>query len=105
SGSMTLTGVPDGAPALAPGHLAAAARGATAAFTALAGAACADPLDGAALLGERAAVLGLTRGGTTSAGGHCRLVRARDGWVAVNLPRADDLAAVPAWLQRACDAA
>ena len=31
-------------------------------------------LDGAALLGERAAILRLARRGTTSVGGHCRLV-------------------------------
>jgi hypothetical protein len=47
------------------------------------------------------AVLGLSRRGTTSAGGHCRLLRARDGWVAVNLPRAEDVATVPAWLEHA----
>jgi len=104
SGSMALTGAADGPPALAPGHLAAAAHGAAAAFAALADASLADTLNGAALLGERAALLGLTRRGTTSAGGHCRLVRARDGWIAVNLPRPDDLATVPAWLERACDA-
>ncbi|MEO6026557.1 MAG: CoA transferase [Candidatus Binatia bacterium] len=104
SGSMALTGTADGPPALAPGHLAAAAHGAASAFAALAQASLADTLDGAALLGERAALLGLSRRGTTSAGGHCRLVRARDGWIAVNLPRPDDLATVPAWLERACDA-
>jgi len=56
-------------------------------------------IDGAALLGERAAILGLTRRGRISCGGSCRLLRARDGWIAVNLPRADDHASVPAWLE------
>jgi hypothetical protein len=32
---------------------------------------------------------------------HCRLVQARDGWMAVNLARQDDLASVAAWLE--CD--
>lgn len=102
SGLMALTGRADGPPIAPPGHLAACARGALAALRSLAGP-TADPslatLDGAALLTERAALLGLGRRGTTSVGGHCRLVRARDGWIAVNLPRLDDLATVPAWLE------
>ncbi len=104
SGSMALTGRAGGAPALAPGHVVACARGAVRALAALLDDARAQRrlagLDGGALLGERAAILGLTRRGTISAGGHCRLVRARDGWIAVNLPRPDDLATVPAWLER-----
>lgn len=104
SGSMALTGPTDGAPALAPGHLVACARGAMVALATLTDDAHArralTALDGGGLLGERAAVLGLGRRGTTSAGGHCRLVRTRDGWIAVNLPRPDDLATVPAWLER-----
>ncbi|MCU1379075.1 MAG: L-carnitine dehydratase/bile acid-inducible protein, partial [Acidimicrobiales bacterium] len=56
-------------------------------------------LDGPALAGERAAILGLTRGGRTSAGGACRLVRAADGWLAVNLPRPTDVELLPAWLE------
>lgn len=34
----------------------------------------------------------------TSANGSCRLLRALDDWVAVNLPRPDDLELLPAWL-------
>ena len=105
SGAMAITGPADGPPALAPGHVAATARGTLAAFAALAGPSFREPmLDGPALLGERASILGLTRHGTTSAGGACRLLRARDGWLAVNLPRADDVATVPAWLERDCEA-
>jgi len=48
------------------------------------------------LLFGRAALLGLGRQGRTSAGGSCRLLRALDGWLAVNLARPDDLDAVPA---------
>lgn len=39
----------------------------------------------------RAALLGLGRNGQVSANGTCRLLRAADGWIAVNLPRADDV--------------
>jgi crotonobetainyl-CoA:carnitine CoA-transferase CaiB-like acyl-CoA transferase len=55
-------------------------------------------LDGAALLGEHAAVFGHVRRGRVSPGGSCRLLRAADRWIAVNLARADDIALLPAWL-------
>lgn len=55
-------------------------------------------VDGAALLGERAALAGLTRRGAISPGDSCRLVRAADGWIAVNLARPDDVALANAWL-------
>lgn len=47
---------------------------------------------------RRAALLGLPPAGETSANGKCRMVRAQDGWLAVNLPRATDLDLLPAWL-------
>lgn len=50
------------------------------------------------LLTERARMLGHTGWGTWSAGTSCRLVPCADGWLAVNLPREDDLDAVPALL-------
>ena len=56
-------------------------------------------LDTLALLGERAALMGLWRRGSTSCGGSCRLFAAREGWLAVSLPRAEDLESVPAWLE------
>ena len=56
-------------------------------------------LDCLAILGERAALMGLWRRGTTSCGGSCRLVPAGDAWLAVSLPRAEDLDSVPAWLE------
>jgi hypothetical protein len=95
---MALTGPPDGPPRLAPGPLASCAHGAFRALRAVAGDGSASDLDAPALLGERAALLGLTRHGTVSAGGSCRLLRAADGWVAVSLTRPDDLALLPAWL-------
>jgi hypothetical protein len=56
-------------------------------------------LDGLALLGERAALMGLWRRGATSCGGSCRLLRSADGFMAVSLPRDDDMASVAAWLE------
>lgn len=55
-------------------------------------------IDGAQLLGERAACAGLRRRGRISAGGSCRLVAASDGWLAVNLARPSDADLLPAWL-------
>jgi hypothetical protein len=55
-------------------------------------------VDGAALLGERAAIGRLSRGGAIAPGGTCRLVRAADAWLAVNLARPDDVALANAWL-------
>jgi hypothetical protein len=86
-GAMALTGDPDGDP-LAP---------ASAAPTVL------DELlapwgSGAEVLAERAALLGLARGGRRSAGGATRLLRCADGWLAVSLARPEDLELVPAWL-------
>lgn len=56
-------------------------------------------VDAAELLTGRAALLGLSRGGRVSAGGATRLLAARDGWCAITLSRADDVAAVPALVQ------
>ena len=99
SGLMALTGQPDHAPA-APRCDAIA--GMNALLTAVeTGAAAiglglsADPL----MLTERAALQGLSRRGRTSCNGSCRLIEARDGWVAVNLPRESDIELLPAWLE------
>jgi hypothetical protein len=58
-----------------------------------------EDLDALALMGERAALSGFQRGGSASCGGSCRLLPTADGWVAVSLPRPDDTAAIPAWLE------
>jgi hypothetical protein len=97
---MALTGHPQGPPLLAPGPLAACAVGALRALAALAPGAPL-PRDGAALLGERAACSGARRRGRISAGGSCRLLPAADDWIALNLARAEDVAALPAWLETA----
>jgi hypothetical protein len=56
-------------------------------------------LDAHALLGERAALMGLWRRGDTSCGGSCRLFRCAKGFIAVSLPRDEDMEMVPAWLE------
>ena len=53
-------------------------------------------LDGATLLGERAAINGFVIDGTRSAGGGCRWLATRDGHVAINLSRPEDGEMLPA---------
>ncbi len=101
SGAMALAGEPDGPPLLAPAPLATAARAAVELLARLSGSAVLEGLDGAALLGERAACFGHRRCGRVSPGGSCRLVRCADGWIAVNLARSDDVACLPAWFGEA----
>jgi hypothetical protein len=96
SGLLALTGWPDREPVAGP---AAVATGLEALAERIARAG-GPALDGPAIAGERAAIAGLTRGGRTSPGGACRLVRAADGWLAVNLPRPSDLDLLPAWIGR-----
>ncbi len=98
SGAMALSGYARGTPRLAPGPLATFARDEVEALARASGSARLRALDGAALLGERAATAGLRRRGRTSPGGSCRLLRTNDGWLALNLARADDVALLPAWL-------
>ena len=104
-GLMSLTGARDGAPLMLAAPVAACADGVLQALAALGARLPAAFADGAARLGERAALLGLQRNGAISAGGSCRLLPTADGMLAVNLPRADDWQAVPAWLdgREACD--
>jgi CoA-transferase family III len=56
-------------------------------------------LDALALLGERAALMGLWRRGSTSCGGSCRLLPSTEGFLAVSLPRDEDMELVQAWLE------
>jgi hypothetical protein len=60
-------------------------------------------VDGPALLHERETLLGLAPQGTISAGGTCRLLATADRWMALNLARADDIDAMPAWVGRELD--
>lgn len=50
---------------------------------------------------ERDSATPLQMPSTISANRHCRLIEARDGWLAVNLARPDDALTVPAWI--GCD--
>ena len=96
SGAMALTGWPDALPRVPSGALASCAAGVGRALAALGAPA---PVDPAALLGERAALLGLARAGRIAPGGATRLLRAADGWAALALARPDDRRALPAWLE------
>ncbi len=100
SGAMALTGWPDaplGPPAGLVPKVAAIARVLADRARSLDGSIEVDAL---ALLGERAAVAGLERRGTTSCGGATRLLPTGDGrWLAVALARPEDVELVPAWLE------
>src|SRR4051812_32431925 len=96
---MWLTGEPDGPPLAVGAPVTTVVEAAGARFQSLSASLEASvSLDWGALLGERAAIAGLTRRGRVSAGGSCRLLPALDGWVAVNLARPDDFDLIPAWL-------
>ena len=108
SGAMLLTGEKNGPALPAPTPIASCADGAGRALVALARAvigAAPRPLDGAALLGERAALADppLERAGRTSPGGSARILGCADGWLALNLARPEDVALIPAWLEIAPD--
>lgn len=92
SGLAYLTGQPSGPPDFSRAAVLAQARRVAEAYREHTGV----EVDAAALLAGRAGMLGLSRSGRTSAGGASRLLRARDGWWALTLSRADDVAAVPA---------
>jgi len=97
SGGMALTGWADGAPVASPapafGLLSAVAAELASVTGATGVEVRADPGE---LLAGRAALAGFRRRGRVSAGGSARLLRAADGWCAVNLSRGDDVEAVPA---------
>jgi hypothetical protein len=99
SGAMALTGYAGGVPLMSPAAgfalVGLAVRRLAEATSAVGLEVRADPAE---LLAGRAALAGFTRRGRVSAGGSARLLRAADGWCAVNLSRADDVAAVPAVL-------
>ncbi|MFK7898801.1 MAG: CoA transferase [Myxococcota bacterium] len=103
SGAMYLSGTADGPPEFAAGALATAARGAEVALRALSPGNVFAHLDAPALLGERAAIAGLSRRGDVSCGGAARLLTAQNGVIAVHLPREVDWQSLPAWLEIAAD--
>ncbi|MFF7477060.1 CoA transferase [Streptomyces sp. NPDC008092] len=101
SGAMSLTGAPEGPPLAAPGAPAGVLRHGLEALAALGRMRTGKPirLPGVELLGERAAIAGLSRRGPWSAGGAFRILPAVDGWVGVSLARQDDLELVPALIE------
>ncbi len=88
SGAMWLTGREDGPPSAPSAPVIGALRSALDELDV--------PEDPGVLLTQRASSRRLRRRGATSVGGRCRLVRAADGWVAVNLAREEDVELVPA---------
>jgi hypothetical protein len=105
SGAMWLTGHADGPPQLAPGDPATAVRRDLLGLRAIAASVGADGsrIPDERILGERAALTGLTRNGRTSCGGATRLLDAADGTVAIALARATDLESVPALTESPVD--
>jgi hypothetical protein len=100
SGLMALTRPADGAPLLPARDYCGRISEITQAANALARLAGMAANIDESVVSERAALLGLTGKGAVSANGSCHMVRACDGWLAVNLPREDDYALLPAWLGR-----
>jgi CoA-transferase family III len=100
SGALSLTGTPD-IPLLCPPEILDRMQSIGQALHA-ATLSCARPLSISPLhaMVERAACTGQSRKGAISCGGHTRLLRAADGWIAVSLTRSEDFDAVPAWLHQ-----
>lgn len=98
-GAMALTGTADGPPSSGTARVALAADAVATWIADLSGRVGREVhVDGAALLGERAAIVGLTRHGSRSCGGGTRLLRANDGWLALTLARSDDVRLIDPWL-------
>lgn len=95
SGLAWLTGRPDGAPDFSRAAVLTRAQSGADRLRAATGV----TVDVDTLLGGRAALLGLTRGGRVSAGGASRLLASAEGWCALTLSRRDDVDAVPALLE------
>lgn len=94
-GLAALTGMPGGPPDVSRAAVLTRARTLASELSGQLG----IEVDAAELLAGRAALSGLNRQGRISAGGATRLIAGRDGWFALTLARADDVAAVPALLE------
>ncbi len=106
SGAMWLTGQRDGPPSAAPARVAealVAAAGDLAQQTARWGRTVV--VDGPSLMGERAALTGMSRNGDTSVGGSALFVQAADGWIVANLARTEDVESLPALVGQSLSAA
>jgi hypothetical protein len=95
SGLACLTGPSDGPPDFSRAAVLAEARRVTTDIAGLLGV----EVDAATVLAGRAAIMNLSRRGRISAGGATRLLATNDGWCVIALPRADDVAALPALLE------
>ena len=103
-GAMSLTGRVDGPPLVGPAGLVDAAASVAADLAAMTKRLGHEvAIDGPSLLAERAAFAGLQRRGSVSVGGAARFERCGDGWVVLNLPRPEDVAALPALVEAAVD--
>lgn len=101
SGAVWLTGRAAEPPLLPGGRVASRIGGALLAVQLLSRALGHEiVIDGRALLGERAALAGLRRRGPASPGGGTRLLPAADTAIALTLARPEDVAALPALLER-----
>ncbi|UGT61724.1 CoA transferase [Nocardia asteroides] len=103
SGAMALTGFPGEPPLAAPGVPALVVERALERVARAAAVRTGRPpvLPGVGLLGERAACTGFTRNAPFSCGGRFLAVPARDGFVGLSLARPDDIALLPALVERA----
>ena len=99
SGLMALTGNANELPLMCPAPLASCGDGALAAFRAITGGKIPDKLQGADLMAERAAIVGLERNGATSPGGGCKIIASNDGHIGLSLARDSDWEQLPAWLE------
>ena len=97
SGLMHLTGPASGPPSVSPAGIVRPLRALASALASATGQLDSevrvDPLE---LAAQRAAFTGFGRNGSRCAGGFAQMVRARDGWVTLNLPRPSDVDALPA---------
>ena len=97
SGAMHLTGPASGPPAVSPAGIVRPLLGLGDALASATGRLGTEVrVDPVALAAQRAAFTGFGRSGSRSAGGYAQMVRALDGWVALNLPRPSDTEALPA---------
>jgi hypothetical protein len=95
SGLACLTGPSDGVPDFSRAAVLAEAHRVTTDIAGLLGV----EVDAATVLAGRAGIMNLSRRGRISAGGATRLLATNDGWCAIALPRADDIATLPALME------
>lgn len=101
---MHLTGPASGPPAVSPAGIVRPLLGLSDALASATGRLGTEVrVDPVALAAQRAAFTGFGRSGSRSAGGYAQMVRARDGWVALNLPRPADVAMLPALVGAAAE--